>query len=66
MISIFRKKRKTDYYIPANLTPEEKKAVQEIIEKARNDDGIPRIPRTHGKGHGMRGMDRNLQGLVSR
>lgn len=41
-MSIFRKKEKRDYHIPANLTAAEKKEVREIIERAKQDDGIPR------------------------
>ena len=42
MISIFKRKEKKDYHIPANLTAAEKNEVKGIIERAKKDDGIPR------------------------
>ena len=42
MISIFRRKKKPDLKVPANLTMAEKKEVRRIIEQASRDDGIPK------------------------
>ena len=42
MKSLFRKAEKRDLNMPKNLTKAQARQVQEIIERAKRDDGIPR------------------------
>ena len=42
MKSLFRKAEKKDLNMPKNLTKAQARQVQEIIERAKRDDGIPR------------------------
>lgn len=42
MFSILKKKKSEEVKIPVNLTKREQKQIKEIIQKARNDDGVPR------------------------
>lgn len=42
MKSLFRKAEKRDLNMPKNLTKTQARQVQEIIERAKRDDGIPR------------------------
>ena len=42
MKSLFRKAEKRDLNMPKNLTKAQARQVQEIIDRARRDDGIPR------------------------
>lgn len=42
MFSILKKKKSEPVKIPGNLTKREQKQIKEIIQKAKNDDGIPR------------------------
>ena len=42
MKSLFRKVEKRDLNMPKNLTKAQARQVQEIIERAKRDDGIPR------------------------
>ena len=42
MFFILKKKKSEEVKIPVNLTKREQKQIKEIIQKARNDDGVPR------------------------
>ena len=42
MFSILKKKKSEEVKIPVNLTKREQKQIKEIVQKARNDDGVPR------------------------
>ena len=42
MFSILKKKKSEEVKMPANLTKREQKQIKEIVQKARNDDGVPR------------------------
>ena len=42
MITFFNRQKKRDIKMPAHLNRAEQKEVRQIIDKARNDDGIPR------------------------
>lgn len=42
MFSILKKKKSEEVKIPVNLTKREQKQIKEILQKARNDDGVPR------------------------
>ena len=42
MFSILKKKKSEKVKIPVNLTKREQKQIKEIVQKARNDDGVPR------------------------
>ena len=42
MFSILKKKKSDEVKMPANLTKREQKQIKEIVQKARNDDGVPR------------------------
>jgi len=39
---ILKKKKSEEVKIPVNLTKREQKQIKEIVQKARNDDGVPR------------------------
>ena len=42
MFFILKKKKSEEVKIPVNLTKREQKQIKEIVQKARNDDGVPR------------------------
>ena len=42
MFSILKKKKSEEVKIPVNLTKREQKQIKKIVQKARNDDGVPR------------------------
>lgn len=42
MFSILKKKKSEEVKIPVNLTKREQKQIKEIVQKARNNDGVPR------------------------
>lgn len=42
MFSILKKKKSEEVKIPVNLTKREQKQIKEIVQKARNDDSVPR------------------------
>jgi type IV secretory pathway VirB4 component len=42
LFSILKKKKSEAVKMPANLTKREQKQIKEIVQKARNDDGVPR------------------------
>lgn len=42
MFSILKKKKSEEVKIPVNLTKREQKQIKEIVQKARNDDGVSR------------------------
>jgi len=42
LFSILKKKKSEEVKIPVNLTKREQKQIKEIVQKARNDDGVPR------------------------